>query len=382
MLEKSISEELKEQISKLEAPNIAIIGRTGVGKSTIINTVFGANIAKVGAGLPITQGFVRYPAEGYDNGTPVVVYDSAGYEAGKEEKFVSDVHNFINQKQSLGADKQIHLVWYVINASSARVELFEKNIIDQINQVGIPVIIILSQCDRAKPEEISEIKATIEKFELNKVYYVIEVAASPLIFQGEPICKKFGLHELVHRTIERLPEMYTDAVIAMQVVDLRSKRKVVWKYISTAATACFAANASPLPVGTAALITSQTGLCMAIASVYGYKEIGEFLVSIGTVAAFNTILQAALGDLISILIPAAGVFAGVSSASYIVVFGLACTTVFEKIAQDKIGKTKEEIASYLKDNFKREFQRNSLVRIQSLEELEILKRNFLDPPQD
>ncbi len=381
MLEKSINEELKEQISKLNAPNIAIVGRTGVGKSTIINAVFGGNVAKVGAGLPITQGFCRYPDESSDNGMPIVVYDSAGYEAGKEEEFVKDVLDFINQKQSAGIDKQIHLVWYVINASSARVELFEKGIIDQINEKGIPAIIILSQCDRAKPEEIDAIKAAIEKFDLNKVYDLIEVAASPLISRGKPICEEFGLTKLVDKTVELLPEMYTDAVIAMQVVDIRAKRKVVWKFISAAATTCFAVTASPVPGGTAALIASQTGLCMAIASVYGYKEMGDFLISIGTVTAFNAILSAAIGDLISMFIPTAGPVVAAGSASYVVVFGLTCTAVFEKLAQDKIGKTKGEIEAYLRDSFRREFERYSLLSIKSPQELEILKKNFLDPSQ-
>ncbi len=124
--DKTISEELKEIIKKLKAPNIAVIGRTGTGKSTLINKIFDIELAKTGAGLPITQGFCRFPPEGSDEVSPVVIYDSPGYEATKEAAWVNNVLQFLGEKKAKGIEEQIHLVWYVINASSARVEEFEK----------------------------------------------------------------------------------------------------------------------------------------------------------------------------------------------------------------------------------------------------------------
>ncbi|MFK0733327.1 MAG: GTPase family protein [Gloeotrichia echinulata GP01] len=379
MPDKLITEELREQISKLKAPNIAVIGGTGVGKSTLINSVFGAKLAPTGAGLPVTNKFVRYPEQDSDNDLPIVIYDSAGYEAGTE-LFQQKVLDFLQAKQQEGIDQQIHLVWYIINAASARVTPFEKTILDSINQQGIPAIIVLSQCDRASEEEIRKVGEALTSFNLNKVYDTIKTAASPLVIRGELICEPFGLEELVDKTSELLPKIYTDAVIAIQVVNLQAKRKVVWKYIYTAAAASFTVGASPLPGTSAALIASQTGLCIAIASVYGYKDIAEFLVSIGTVTAFNTLLTAAIGDLLGVLFPGGGVLTAGASASYIVVFGLACTAVFENMAKDNLqGKGKEEIKRYLQDSFKHEFQKYSLLRINSTEQLDIVKNNFLNP---
>lgn len=45
-------EALKKVNSKL---NVLIVGKTGVGKSTLINAVFGDKVAKTGSGKPITQ---------------------------------------------------------------------------------------------------------------------------------------------------------------------------------------------------------------------------------------------------------------------------------------------------------------------------------------
>jgi predicted GTPase/uncharacterized protein (DUF697 family) len=390
MPEELIDEKLKKEIDKFKAPNIAVIGRTGVGKSTIINSVFGDKLAPTGAGLPITPKFYRYPSENSKISAPVVIYDSPGYEAGKEPEFVKTVSDFLTekqqeaieqQKQQEGFNSQIHLVWYIVNAASARVEPFEKEIIDKINSQKIPAIIVLSQCDRASENEIKGVEKALRDFELAKVYDILQIAASPLILPktNKPICEPFGLNELLDKTIELLPDIYTEALIAMQMVNLKAKRTIVWRYIYTAAMTCFGGGFTPVP-NSATLLTSQISLCIGIASIYGYKEVAEFMVNIGTVATLNTLISTALGDVLGLLFPPGSVLTAAASASYIVAFGRTCTAVFEKMAQDNLqGKGKEEIKQYLQANFKQEFDRYSLLQINSSEQLKIVERDFLNP---
>ena len=46
----------KKFLAGNNAANILICGKTGVGKSTLINAVFGDHLAKTGIGQPVTQG--------------------------------------------------------------------------------------------------------------------------------------------------------------------------------------------------------------------------------------------------------------------------------------------------------------------------------------
>ena len=61
----------KKEIGKV---NIMAVGKTGVGKSTLINAVLEGNLATTGVGKPVTQQIQRYTKEGM----PVGIYDTKG----------------------------------------------------------------------------------------------------------------------------------------------------------------------------------------------------------------------------------------------------------------------------------------------------------------
>ncbi len=64
--------------------------------------------------------------------------------------------------------------------------------------------------------------------------------------------------------------MYSEAIVIAQVVDLKSKRRLAWQYIGSAASACFTAGFIPITgITPAAAIASQVALCIKIASLNG-----------------------------------------------------------------------------------------------------------------
>ena len=60
--------------------NIMVMGKTGAGKSTLINQVFSRNLAVTGVGKPVTQAIRKYELEDF----PLAIYDTPGLELGGE----------------------------------------------------------------------------------------------------------------------------------------------------------------------------------------------------------------------------------------------------------------------------------------------------------
>lgn len=382
----NIDEAVSGVIDNIQAPNIVVIGRTGVGKSSLINAVFGIDIAEVGAGLPITKGFHVYKNE------IITIYDSAGYETGYDKNFREYIFSFLETKQKGEIAEQIHLVWYIMNAASGRVEYFELDIIKALGEHHIPTVIVLSQCDRAKDDEVQEIKSLLSREQVTQDLIVIETSAHPLIIRGRPICEPFGLTELIDITIKLLPDIYADAVRIAQVVDVKAKRELAWKVIAGATLAVFSSSFVPLSGSTS--ITSvviQSSLSLSIASIYGF---GEWLFPKNFLPrrAYKSIVRqggmkslagaAAISVAFDVLKPLSspiGVLAGTTAASLTVITGLAYTSAFEATAKAPINqKNPEEVQSFFVSELEKALSSYSHITIKTPQDLESLKDWFIN----
>ena len=77
-LESMFTKELSTAFAALGCFNLAIFGATGAGKSTLVNAVFGRDVADTGVGEPVTRG-VDYHRR--DDGF-LGIFDSEGFETG------------------------------------------------------------------------------------------------------------------------------------------------------------------------------------------------------------------------------------------------------------------------------------------------------------
>ena len=66
---------VEKELMNMERVNILIIGKTGAGKSTLINGVFRDKIAETGIGKPVTQHLKKISKEGtYEYGKSKYTY--------------------------------------------------------------------------------------------------------------------------------------------------------------------------------------------------------------------------------------------------------------------------------------------------------------------
>ena len=115
-------EELERELnagSELPTANIIVAGIAGVGKSTLINAVFGSQLAATGIGRPITPQIAEYQ----DGDIPIRIWDTVGLEldAEKTRQSIKDIKATIASKASSNSPyDRIHAIWYCVNSYSSR----------------------------------------------------------------------------------------------------------------------------------------------------------------------------------------------------------------------------------------------------------------------
>lgn len=272
----NIKKIIDEAIEKIGHANIIIAGKTGVGKSTLVNAVFKGNLAETGVGKPITQNMKEYSKEG----EPVHIFDTKGFELGNYKSVIAELKSEINKrKQSGNPTDQIHLAWFCISNDGKRLEKAESEFINELSK-DIPVVVVLTKCVDTNLEFYN-----IVKNECYQATNVIRVLALPY---ETPIgtIPAFGLEELIDHTYEIVPDVAKAALAAAQKVNDQITKRAVDKIITVAATSAAAIGATPIPFSDAVLLAPvQIGMIASISKVMKIETDKTFITTLVSSAA-------------------------------------------------------------------------------------------------
>ncbi len=254
----------QKAFSEIGKCNILVIGKTGVGKSTLINAVFREPLAKVGVGEPVTQDIRKYSKKDF----PITVYDTPGLEIDGEQikRVMEDVSNLIKKNQDI-LSEQIHIVWYCISHNANRLEHQEEQWIKILSKViDIPVILIVTQTfDTEKNSQF----ITYLKNKNLPVTQIIPVLAEPKKFSSQFTIPQHGLDTLANVTFELLPEAIQKA-FANATKSIRLKARKASRYVAGYVTAAGAVGAIPIPWSDAPLLAgAQITMLVNITVIFG-----------------------------------------------------------------------------------------------------------------
>ena len=179
---------------------ILLIGKSGVGKSTLINSIFDYDLAETGIGRPITM-HEKPKKYKYFSREELELFDTRGIELDPNygiQKTSKVVEEFIEEQ--LLKKEPINAIWYCITGN--KIENIELNLIKKLRALykddSLTVIIVYTQC--IDDITFSEIKKYIETQLGNKVNI------KKILAKGKKVnginCKRYGLEELLNETKE------------------------------------------------------------------------------------------------------------------------------------------------------------------------------------
>lgn len=308
-------EEINYKIKNLKRLNIIVLGKSGVGKSTLINSLFRGNFAETGLGRPVTKELKKIEKPDF----PLVIYDTPGFElSGKQQSSVKDeVMELINKGlASHDINQTIHCIWYCINVGGNRTfdesELkWLRDLTESNKTTQVPIIVVLTQsCPKKKAVEM---KNLVERENLD-IVKVVPVLAQDMDFDEEYVARSFGLDTLVEVMSAALPSELQDTLQNLQKVSLESKKKMSRFAIATAVAASFGEGFTPIPFSDAALlIPTQIAMITSITVIFGMDISKSFLTSfisstLGTAGA--TVLGKTIVSNLLKFIPGIGTVAG------------------------------------------------------------------------
>ena len=301
----AVKKALDEAIRERGHMNVLIAGRSGVGKSTLINSVFQGELATTGQGRPVTTNTREITKEGI----PLTIFDTRGLEMAAFRDTLGELEKLARERTSdRDPRRHIHVAWVCIQEDGRRVEDAEVEL-HRLLARHMPVVGVIT-----KSRSDGGFRAEVQRL-LPEARNVVNVRAIAETLDDEGITlQPKGLKELVAVTAEVVPEGQRRAFAAAQKASLDYKKNVAHGIVATGAASSLGAGASPIPFSDAfILVPIQLAMLAGITATFGLELSKAFLTTLIGTAAGSTAATLAGKTIVANLLklfPGAGTVAG------------------------------------------------------------------------
>lgn len=291
-------------------PNIMLLGKTGCGKSSLINLVFHRDLAPVNDVSRGTDGFITYKGEKYGLGVNLI--DSRGYEMedGRGESFdfyYRSIKDEMEESRKKDPLEKIHIIWYCISVAAKKIEDYDIKVLRLLHgesELQKRVCVALTKCDQDDEDgSTAKIFKEIISAEVGSRVPVFEVSTDPSL--------ELDLEKIVDWSANLLDDTdLKEAFVASQMIDLKAKRKAAAERIGIYVAGAFGIGFAPIPMSDSALlIPLQITMSTHIIHIYGMENFAGISSALISDIVVSNLGKAFAGGLLK-LIPGVGTWIG------------------------------------------------------------------------
>ncbi|WRB74577.1 50S ribosome-binding GTPase [Helicobacter pylori] len=267
--EGGLNVEKMHEVIKKEKPimNILLIGATGVGKSSLINGLFGREVAKAGVGKSLTQHLEKY----VDEEKGLILWDTKGIEAKDYQNTIKSLKKEMEDSfKTLNEKETIDVAYLCVKETSYRVEEREKELLNLTKEWNIPTIVVFTNTqEKASDVFVKEAQKIInEEWGVGGfVRAYVRVNSVAFSFRGTEVPIE-GLKELVDETKKCLSDAMRNKqnhFLLIQKANIQARKQAMIDesktIIHVASGAAGAAGLIPIPFSDAlAIAPIQAGM--------------------------------------------------------------------------------------------------------------------------
>ncbi|MGL2602445.1 GTPase [Helicobacter pylori] len=345
--------------------NVLLMGATGVGKSSLINALFGKEIAKAGVGKPITQHLEKY----IDEQKGLILWDTKGIEYKNYHDTMQSIKKEMEDSfKTLSEKEAIDVAYLCVKETSGRVQ--DRESLSFAKNWNIPTIVVFTHTQAEVGDAfVQETKGIIDEEWGFKgfVRAYVRVNSVAFSFRGLKVPVE-GLEELVAETEKCLSDAIKNKknhFLSIQKANIQKRKQAMIEECKTiihvASGAAGAAGLIPIPFSDAlAIAPIQAGMIYKMNDAFGMdldKSMATSLVAgLLGVTAVAQVGRTLVNGFLK-FIPVVGSVAGGATAAVITEgIGFAYLKVLEKCFNDETGEVNLPgevgmITSLFKENY-------------------------------
>jgi uncharacterized protein (DUF697 family)/predicted GTPase len=336
-----VKKEVEKVLEERGRVNVVIAGRTGVGKSTLVNAVFQGQLAETGQGRPVTTS----TREISKAGIPLTVFDTRGLELDRYRDTLAELEQLVKERAARASPvEHLHVAWVCVSEDSRRVEEGETRL-HALLAAHMPVLGVVT---KARADQ--GFRAEAQRL-LPLARNVVRVRALAEEDDEGNVLRPRGLVELVDATMEVVPEGQRNAFAAAQRVNTAQKVGRAHGIVAASAATAAGIGAAPIPFSDSVLLVPmQVGMLAGITAVFGIPLDRGFLTTLvgsalgggGASLAGRAILGGLLKLLPGVGSLAGGAIAAATAASLTTVVGEAYIRTLVMLFERTGGTTPSE----------------------------------------